>query len=77
MIHMNGRLYDPLLRRFLNADVFVQDPYNSQNYNMYAYVLNNPLMFFDPSGMLTQKFPRWRERLARVNNNSSGGKSCL
>lgn len=50
IIHMNGRLYDPLLRRFLNADENIQDPYNTQNYNKYGYVLNNPLMFSDPSG---------------------------
>lgn len=47
---MNGRLYDPLLRRFLNADENIQDPYNTQNYNKYGYVLNNPLMYNDPSG---------------------------
>lgn len=50
IIHMNGRLYDPLLRRFLNADENIQDPYNTQNYNKYGYVFNNPLMFNDPSG---------------------------
>ncbi|VDH03396.1 RHS repeat-associated core domain [Bergeyella zoohelcum] len=47
---MNGRLYDPLLRRFLNADEHIQDPYNMQNYNKYGYVYNNPLMYNDPSG---------------------------
>ncbi|AZI21449.1 hypothetical protein EIH08_08060 [Chryseobacterium taklimakanense] len=47
---MNGRLYDPLLRRFLNADENIQDMFNTQNYNKYGYVLNNPLMFNDPSG---------------------------
>jgi len=50
LIHMNGRLYDPLLRRFLNADENIQDPYNTQNYNKYSYVMNNPLIFNDPSG---------------------------
>lgn len=50
IIHMNGRLYDPLLRRFLNADENIQDPVNTQNYNKYGYVMNNPLMFNDPSG---------------------------
>ncbi len=52
LIHMNGRLYDPLLRRFLNADENIQEPYNTQNYNKYGYVLNNPLMFNDPTGEL-------------------------
>ncbi|UOE39880.1 hypothetical protein MTP09_08060 [Chryseobacterium suipulveris] len=50
LIHMNGRLYDPLLKRFLNADENIQDPHNTQNYNKYGYVLNNPLMYNDPSG---------------------------
>ena len=47
---MNGRLYDPQLRRFLQPDNFVQDPFNTQNYNRYSYVLNNPLKYNDPSG---------------------------
>ncbi|MGK6343254.1 RHS repeat-associated core domain-containing protein [Chryseobacterium sp. DT-3] len=50
IIHMNGRLYDPLLRRFLNADENIQDATNTQNYNKYGYVMNNPLMFNDPNG---------------------------
>lgn len=50
LIHMNGRLYDPLLRRFLNADENIQDPTNTQNYNKYGYVMNNPLMYNDPNG---------------------------
>ncbi|RVU89880.1 hypothetical protein EH230_14050 [Flavobacterium columnare] len=50
LIHMNGRLCDPMLRRFLNADENIQDPTNTQCYNKYGYVMNNPLMFNDPSG---------------------------
>lgn len=50
IVHMNGRLYDPLLRRFLNADENIQDPTNTQNYNKYGYVMNNPLLYNDPSG---------------------------
>lgn len=50
LIHMNGRVYDPELGRFLSADPFVQAPYNSQSYNRYSYVFNNPLSFTDPSG---------------------------
>jgi hypothetical protein len=47
---MNGRIYDPKLHRFLQPDNFVQDPFNTQNYNRYGYVLNNPLKYTDPSG---------------------------
>ncbi|WP_276528636.1 RHS repeat-associated core domain-containing protein, partial [Chryseobacterium rhizosphaerae] len=49
-IHMNGRLYDPMLRRFLNADENIQAPFNTQNYNRYGYVMNNPMMYNDPNG---------------------------
>jgi len=47
---MNGRIYDPLIARFLSADPFVQEPDNSQNLNRYSYCLNNPLAITDPSG---------------------------
>lgn len=50
LIHMNGRLYDPVVRRFLAPDNFVQDPTNTQNFNRYGYVLNNPLVYVDQSG---------------------------
>ncbi|MFK8308351.1 polymorphic toxin type 23 domain-containing protein, partial [Capnocytophaga cynodegmi] len=50
LIHMNGRLYDPVLHRFLQPDNYVQDPFNTQNFNRYGYVLNNPLKYTDPSG---------------------------
>jgi RHS repeat-associated protein len=50
LIHMNGRIYDPTLGRFLSPDPLVQAPYNSQSYNRYTYTFNNPLLFTDPSG---------------------------
>jgi len=52
-VHMNGRIYDPLLGRFLSADIQVQDVGDLQAYNRYSYVLNNPLSFTDPSGFKT------------------------
>ncbi len=50
LIHMNGRIYDPRLARFMSADPIVSDPSNLQAYNRYSYVMNNPLNATDPSG---------------------------
>lgn len=50
LIHMNGRVYDPVMGRFLTPDPLVQAPNNTQSYNRYSYVFNNPLSFVDPSG---------------------------
>ena len=55
LIHMNGRVYDPKLGRFLQADPFVQAVGNTQNFNRYSYVLNNPLNTVDPSGYIFGK----------------------
>ena len=50
LIHMNGRVYDPNIGRFLSADILVQAPTNTQSYNRYSYVWNNPMSMVDPSG---------------------------
>ncbi|MFZ5495317.1 MAG: RHS repeat domain-containing protein [Verrucomicrobiota bacterium] len=55
LIHMNGRVYDPVLGRFLSADPYVGDPTDSQDYNRYSYVGNNPLGSTDPTGFLKLK----------------------
>ncbi|WP_369811424.1 RHS repeat-associated core domain-containing protein [Palleniella intestinalis] len=50
LINMNGRIYDPALGRFLSPDNYVQMPDNTQSFNRYAYCINNPLKYTDPSG---------------------------
>lgn len=50
MINMNGRMYDPVIGRFLSPDPFVQAPDFTQGLNRYSYCMNNPLSFVDPSG---------------------------
>jgi RHS repeat-associated protein len=50
LIHMNGRVYDPVTARFISADPLIQFPYDQQSYNRHSYVLNNPLNYTDPTG---------------------------
>ncbi|MGE3667476.1 MAG: RHS repeat domain-containing protein, partial [Steroidobacteraceae bacterium] len=55
LIHMNGRVYDPVIARFVSADPFVSRVLNSQGWNRYSYVLGNPLSVVDPSGFADDK----------------------
>jgi len=45
LIHMRARFYNPLIRRFVNADPA------QQGWNWYAYAAGNPLGFVDPTGL--------------------------
>jgi RHS repeat-associated protein len=50
LIHMNGRVQDATIGRFLSPDPHVPNPGFTQSFNRYSYVNNNPLTFTDPSG---------------------------
>jgi RHS repeat-associated protein len=50
LIHMQGRVYDPNLGRFMSADPYITELDNTQNMNRYSYVYNNPMNATDPSG---------------------------
>jgi RHS repeat-associated protein len=51
LIHMNGRVYDPAIGRFVQSDPMIDA--GIQGLNRYSYVLNNPLSLTDPTGHLT------------------------
>jgi hypothetical protein len=48
--HLNGRVEDAVIGRFLSPDPNIPDPGNTQSWNRYSYVNNNPLSYVDPSG---------------------------
>ncbi|NVJ60821.1 MAG: hypothetical protein HWE27_10535 [Gammaproteobacteria bacterium] len=66
IIHMNGRIYDANLGRFLQADPHIQAPKNLQNMNRYAYVLNNPMSYTDPSGYFFKSLKKYWKTIASV-----------
>ena len=54
LIHMNGRVYDPTIGRFLSADPHIPYPLMTQSFNRYSYARNNPLKYIDPSGFVDE-----------------------
>ena len=53
-VHMNGRLYDPRVGRFMSPDPVVSRPWSGQGWNPYSYVQNSPLSFTDPTGYIME-----------------------
>jgi RHS repeat-associated protein len=50
LYNYDARLYDPIVGRFISADSVVPNWYDSQAFDRYAYTLNNPIKYKDPSG---------------------------
>lgn len=68
LTHMNGRLYDPVLSRFVSADPTVDNPFDLQSLNRYSYVNNNPMGFTDPTGyfkIFGKKWSWWRDTVVK------------
>lgn len=50
LYYLKSRYYDPQVKRFLNADGYVQTGDGLYDKNMFAYCLNNPVNSSDPTG---------------------------
>ncbi|WP_406656532.1 FG-GAP-like repeat-containing protein [Methanolobus sp. ZRKC2] len=50
LMYYGARYYSPEYRVFVQPDTMLPDPYNPQYLNRYAYTLNNPVKYTDPSG---------------------------
>jgi RHS repeat-associated protein len=55
LYYLKARMYDPITARFLQEDTYRGDMYDPLSLNLYTYVHNNPLMYYDPTG----HWPEW------------------
>ena len=68
--YMGARNYRNTWGRFLSPDPVGGTLTNPQRWNGYAYALNNPLRFIDPTGMMTRDTDPYRDE---PGNPCSGG----
>jgi RHS repeat-associated protein len=50
LMFYGARYYYPVLGRFISPDARIPEPQNAQAHNRYAYSVNNPVKYTDPSG---------------------------
>ncbi len=72
LVHLSGRVYDPLVGRMMSADPMVPDPLNAQAWNRYSYVINNPLAFTDPNGYCFLGMCSWGKAISTFFGRSFG-----
>lgn len=51
LINMRGRMYDPVIGRFMSVDPVIENALEVGTWNAYSYVLNRPLSLVDPTGL--------------------------
>ena len=75
LVHMNGRVYDQVLGRFISPDPIIQAPYVTNSFNRYSYVMNNPLKYTDPTGFSWKDVSDWVSSAWESVKNFFGGGS--
>jgi len=55
LFYFNARYYDSKLGRFVSVDPIAGKPLDPQSWNRYAYALNSPMAYIDPTGRAPNK----------------------
>ncbi len=61
LYYFGARYYDPAIGRFITPDDTIPDRYDPQSLNRYAYALNNPYKYVDPTGKFSVVPSIWGE----------------
>ncbi len=74
LYYFGARYYDPVIGRFIQADMVIPNRYDPQAYDRYAYARDNPFEYVDPSGHAWQMFSGeyWKNLAHRVFIGGNG-----
>lgn len=59
LYYLKSRYYSPKIRKFITPDSEIGDVGNIENYNLFAYCINNPVMYLDRDGNSPTKWWEW------------------
>ena len=66
LYYLQSRYYDPCSCRFISSDAYLVSSGHINGTNMFAYCLNNPIMYVDPSGCSPRLEPGAQEAAALI-----------
>ena len=69
--NMHARQFSLQLGRFMSTDPVRGDPHQPQSFNLYGYVLGNPLKYVDPTGRCALWIP------IKDEDGNEGGAICI
>lgn len=55
LYYINARMYDPVTARFIQEDTYKGDPNDPLSLNLYTYCINNPIVYYDPTGHIPKR----------------------
>lgn len=70
LYYLRARYYDPYIGRFISEDSYWGEDTNPLSLNLYTYAFNDPIMYFDPTGHISQNQQKYLNNL--VANGTSG-----
>lgn len=68
LYYLNARYYDPKIARFLSEDTYRGDPNDPLSLNLYSYVSNNPIRYYDPTGHILTEWDKSHLSVAQQND---------
>ena len=71
LVYMNARWYNPSSGRFMQKDTYRGNLSTPQSLNQYAYVMNSPMNYTDPTGNIPEPKGRSRADLDDINDGLS------
>ena len=72
LYYLQSRYYNPEIGRFLNADGYVTTGQGLLSYNMFAYCLNNPVMYKDETGYFIDGLIDYVNTVVEVTSKTLG-----
>ncbi|OKP90885.1 hypothetical protein A3844_03235 [Paenibacillus helianthi] len=69
LYYLCARYYDRSMGRFINEDTYEGQIDNPLSFNLYTYVGNNPLIYYNPSGHSWKSIWNWTKNAAKTTLN--------